>query len=173
LQSRAGKLRSRPVPLKGRFCRNDGAHWPNTQSPIGAVCLTERRHHHLFKPRTSIRASREFSRRGKDSDLIGTSAASTRPAAARLRGPVRFSALVPAWVSSQAGFSARSRSERMADDLLALRFIVVAPSASERAMFREAAAAARVPIELVENDGETAGARSIAAGADLAFFDML
>jgi len=61
----------------------------------------------------------------------------------------------------------------MADELLSLRIIVVAPSLSDRAMFREAAAAARVPIELVENDGETAGARSIAAGADLAFFDML
>jgi len=50
----------------------------------------------------------------------------------------------------------------MADELLSLRIIVVAPSLSDRAMFREAAAAARVPIELVENDGETAGARSIA-----------
>jgi hypothetical protein len=61
----------------------------------------------------------------------------------------------------------------MADELLSLRIIVVALSLSDRAMFREAAAAARVPIELVENDGETAGARSIAAGAHLAFFDML
>jgi CheY-like chemotaxis protein len=61
----------------------------------------------------------------------------------------------------------------MANDLLSLRIIVVAPSPSDRAMFCKAAAAARVPIELVENDGETAGARSVAAGADLAFFDML
>ena len=61
----------------------------------------------------------------------------------------------------------------MADELVLLRIILVMPSPSDRAMFREAAAAARVPIELVENDGETAGARSIGAGADLAFFDML
>jgi hypothetical protein len=40
-------------------------------------------------------------------------------------------------------------------------------------MFRKAAATAPAPIELVESDGETAGARSIAAGADLAFFDTL
>jgi hypothetical protein len=59
----------------------------------------------------------------------------------------------------------------MADELLSFRIIVVAPSPSDRAMFRNAAATARVPIELVENDSETAGARSIAAGADLAFFD--
>ena len=59
----------------------------------------------------------------------------------------------------------------MADELLSFRIIVVAPSPSDRAMFRNAAAAARVPIELVENDSETAGARSIAAGADLVFFD--
>jgi hypothetical protein len=61
----------------------------------------------------------------------------------------------------------------MADELLSLRIIVVAPSPGDRAMFRNAAAAARVPIELVEHDGEPAGGRSIAAGADLAFFDML
>jgi len=47
----------------------------------------------------------------------------------------------------------------MADELILLRIIPVMPSPSDRAMFREAAAAARVPIELVENDGETAGAR--------------
>jgi hypothetical protein len=35
LQGRLGKLRSRPVTLKGRFRRNDGAHRPDKQSPIG------------------------------------------------------------------------------------------------------------------------------------------
>ena len=59
----------------------------------------------------------------------------------------------------------------MADKLLSLRIIVVSPSPGDRALFRNAAAAARVPIELVENDGEAAAGRSLAAGADLAFFD--
>ena len=59
----------------------------------------------------------------------------------------------------------------MADELLSLRIIVVSPSPGDRALFRNAAAAARVPIELVENDGEAAAGRSLAAGADLAFFD--
>ena len=75
------------------------------------------------------------------------------------------------WVSSQARYSTRSRSERMADELLSLRLIVVSPSPGGRALFRNAAAVARVPIELVENDGEAAAGRSLAAGADLAFFD--
>ena len=59
----------------------------------------------------------------------------------------------------------------MADELLSLRLIVVSPSRGGRALFRNAAAVARVPIELVENDGEAAAGRSLAAGADLAFFD--
>ena len=59
----------------------------------------------------------------------------------------------------------------MADELLSLRLIVVSPSPGGRALFRNAAAVARVPIELVENDGEAAAGRSLAAGADLAFFD--
>ena len=58
----------------------------------------------------------------------------------------------------------------MADELLSLRLIVVSPSPGD-ALFRNAAAVARVPIELVENDGEAAAGRSLAAGADLAFFD--
>jgi CheY-like chemotaxis protein len=60
----------------------------------------------------------------------------------------------------------------MADELLSLRIIVVSPSPGNRAMFRNAATAARVPIELVESDGEAGAGRSIAGGADLAFFDM-
>jgi len=60
----------------------------------------------------------------------------------------------------------------MADELLSLRVIVVRQSPGDCDMFRKAAAAARVPIELVEHDGEAAAVRSIAAGADLAFFDL-
>ena len=37
LQGRLRKLRSRPVTLKGRFCRNDGAHRPDKQSVIGTA----------------------------------------------------------------------------------------------------------------------------------------
>ena len=50
----------------------------------------------------------------------------------------------------------------MADELLSLRLIVVSPSPGGRALFRNAAAVARVPIELVENDGEAAAGRSLA-----------
>jgi CheY-like chemotaxis protein len=60
----------------------------------------------------------------------------------------------------------------MAHELVSLRTMVVSPSANDRAMFRNAAAMVRVPIEVVESDGEAAALRAMAAGADLAFFDM-
>jgi CheY-like chemotaxis protein len=60
----------------------------------------------------------------------------------------------------------------MAHELVSLRIMVVSPSANDRTMFRNAAATVRVPIEIVENDGETAARRAMAAGADFAFFDM-
>jgi CheY-like chemotaxis protein len=60
----------------------------------------------------------------------------------------------------------------VAHELVSLRTVVVSPSANDRAMFRNAAATVRVPIELVESDSETAARRAMAAGADLAFFDM-
>jgi CheY-like chemotaxis protein len=60
----------------------------------------------------------------------------------------------------------------VAHELVSLRTMVVSPSANNRAMFRNAAAMVRVPIELVESDGEAAARRAMAAGADLAFFDM-
>jgi hypothetical protein len=50
----------------------------------------------------------------------------------------------------------------MADELLSLRLTVVSPSPGGRALFRNAAAVGRVPIELVENDGEAAAGRSLA-----------
>jgi hypothetical protein len=61
---------------------------------------------------------------------------------------------------------------RMANELVSLRIMVISPSPNDRAMFRNAAASARLPIELLEGDGEAAAWRSIATGADLAFFDM-
>jgi CheY-like chemotaxis protein len=60
----------------------------------------------------------------------------------------------------------------MSDELLSLRIIAVSQSLSHREMFREAATAVRLPIELVANDREAAAVKSIAAGADLAFFDL-
>lgn len=60
----------------------------------------------------------------------------------------------------------------MADELLSVRIVAVSPSPGDREMLRKAAAAARVPVELVESDAEAAAGRAIAAGADLAFFDM-
>jgi CheY-like chemotaxis protein len=60
----------------------------------------------------------------------------------------------------------------MAAELLFLRIMVIAPSAKDRALFRSAAAAARLPIELIEGDNEAAIQRPIATGADLAFFDL-
>lgn len=60
----------------------------------------------------------------------------------------------------------------MADELLSLQVIVVSQSPNDHEMFRKAAAASRVPIELVETDGEAPASRPLAAGADLAFFDV-
>jgi CheY-like chemotaxis protein len=60
----------------------------------------------------------------------------------------------------------------MADELVSLRIIVVSQSPSHREMFREAAVAAQVPIDVVVSDREAAAVRSLAAGADLAFFDL-
>jgi DNA-binding NarL/FixJ family response regulator len=60
----------------------------------------------------------------------------------------------------------------MADELVSLRIIVVSQSPGHREMFREAAAAAQVPIDCVVSDREAPAVRSLAAGADLAFFDL-
>jgi CheY-like chemotaxis protein len=60
----------------------------------------------------------------------------------------------------------------MANELVSLRVMVVSPSPSDHVIFRHAAAAARVPVELIEDDDVAAAQRSIAAGLDLAFFDI-
>jgi CheY-like chemotaxis protein len=59
----------------------------------------------------------------------------------------------------------------MADDVLSLRVIVVSPSPSLHETFREAAAKAQMPIDLVASERELTAVRSLATGADLAFFD--
>jgi CheY-like chemotaxis protein len=60
----------------------------------------------------------------------------------------------------------------MTDDLFSLRVIVASASPSDCEMFRKAAAVSTIPIELVEADDAAAAGRSMAAGVDLAFFDM-
>jgi CheY-like chemotaxis protein len=59
----------------------------------------------------------------------------------------------------------------MADELFSLRIIMVSQSPGHCEMFREAAAAAQLPIDFVATDAEGSAVRSLAAGADLAFFD--
>jgi CheY-like chemotaxis protein len=59
----------------------------------------------------------------------------------------------------------------MADELLSLRVLVVCGSRSAQGLFRQAAAASSVPIEIVEADGITISGRSVRSGIDLAFLD--
>ncbi len=60
----------------------------------------------------------------------------------------------------------------MNDELFSLRVIVASESQGDRDMFRQAAAAATVPIELAEADGAAAASRLMLTGADLAFLDI-
>ena len=59
----------------------------------------------------------------------------------------------------------------MTDDLFFLRVVIASASPSDRDLFRQAAAAAPIPMELLEADGVAAAIRSTASGVDLAFFD--
>jgi CheY-like chemotaxis protein len=60
----------------------------------------------------------------------------------------------------------------MSDELLfSLRVVVASPSPGDRDLFRQAAAAAAVPIEVFEADSLAAVSRLVVSGADLAFFD--
>jgi CheY-like chemotaxis protein len=59
----------------------------------------------------------------------------------------------------------------MTDDLFSVRVIIVAGLPTDRDLFRQAASAAKVPIELVEADGAASAGRAIAAGADLVFIE--
>jgi CheY-like chemotaxis protein len=61
--------------------------------------------------------------------------------------------------------------ERMTDELLSLRILVVCGSRSAQGLFRQAAAASTVPIEIIEADGITFSGRSVRSGIDLAFLD--
>jgi len=54
-------------------------------------------------------------------------------------------------------------NERMSDNLLSLRLVVVSRSAEDHELFRQAAASAAMPIEIVTVDG-AAAARGVLAG---------
>ncbi len=59
----------------------------------------------------------------------------------------------------------------MSDELLSLRVIVVSGSRDDHDLFRQAASAATVPIEIVEADGASSACRSLAGAVDLVFLD--
>lgn len=60
----------------------------------------------------------------------------------------------------------------MTDELLSLRVLLVSGSPGDHDMFRQAASASKVPIEIIVADGATSAGRAIAAGVDLVFLDM-
>jgi DNA-binding NtrC family response regulator len=61
--------------------------------------------------------------------------------------------------------------ERMTDELLSLRAILLSAAQNDHEMFRQAASTARVPIEIVECKSVAAACQAVAAGADLVFID--
>jgi CheY-like chemotaxis protein len=67
--------------------------------------------------------------------------------------------------------STRSGGERMTDELFFLRVIIASCSQNDREMFRQAAAVAPIPMELLEADSVGSANRLTISGVDLAFFD--
>jgi CheY-like chemotaxis protein len=59
----------------------------------------------------------------------------------------------------------------MTDELLLLRAVVLTASGAERDLFRQAGAASKVLIEIVEADSSAAACQAIAAGVDLVYLD--
>lgn len=59
----------------------------------------------------------------------------------------------------------------MTDDLLSSRVIVVSGSRDDQDLFRQAASASKVPIEIIEADGAAAACRSLGGAVDLVFLD--
>lgn len=57
------------------------------------------------------------------------------------------------------------------DDLLSLRVAVVSQSGRDLELFREAASAATVPVEIVEADGAAAACQLVSSAPDLMFLD--
>jgi CheY-like chemotaxis protein len=60
----------------------------------------------------------------------------------------------------------------MTDELFSLHVVLASDSARDRGLFRQAAAATSVPVELAEADSAAAATRHLGNGCDLAFFDM-
>src|SRR5579862_376523 len=61
--------------------------------------------------------------------------------------------------------------ERMTDELLSIRAILLSASQNDHNMFRQAASASRMPIEIVECKSVAAACQGIGDGADLLFID--
>jgi CheY-like chemotaxis protein len=59
----------------------------------------------------------------------------------------------------------------MTDELLSLRAVLLSAAQNDHEMFRQAAATARVPVEIAECKSVTAACQAVAAGADLVFID--
>lgn len=59
----------------------------------------------------------------------------------------------------------------MTDELFSLRVIVVSGSRDAHDLFRQAASASTVPIEIIEADAAASACRSLAGGVDLVFLD--
>lgn len=59
----------------------------------------------------------------------------------------------------------------MSDELFSLQAMVVSESRDERGLFRQAASAATLPIEIIEADGAASACRSLAGAVDLVFLD--
>jgi len=59
----------------------------------------------------------------------------------------------------------------MTDELLSLRVIVASGSSEDHELFRQAASASKVPIEIIEADGATAAGRLLDGAIDLVFLD--
>jgi CheY-like chemotaxis protein len=59
----------------------------------------------------------------------------------------------------------------MTDELLSLRAVLLSAAQNDHEMFRQAAATARVPVEIAECKSVTAACQAVVAGADLVFID--
>ena len=59
----------------------------------------------------------------------------------------------------------------MTDELFSLRVIVVSGSRGDHDLFRQAASASKVPIEIIEADGAGSACRCLADAVDLVFLD--
>ena len=59
----------------------------------------------------------------------------------------------------------------MTDDLFSLRVLFVSPAPADQELFRRAASASTIPIEVIEADSAASAGPSLVAGLDIAFLD--